>query len=627
MTEGYNNRILYINLDKEKIWTEQPGEKFFRKYFGGTGIGVHLLLKHLKAGVDPLSPENVLVFAPGLLTGTNGPAVPRFSVMAKSPLTGAVGKTEAGGFWGPALKQAGFDAVVVLGTSENPVYLFIEEGKARLLSAEKIWGKGTKESQKIIRVDHGTDVCVAQTGPAGENCVLYANICNELAHFNGRNGLGAVMGSKKLKAIAVRTHGKELVVNDDAKIKNITRSIAERMKTHPLAWGLHIHGTPAGIEAVNAAGFLPTDNWQQGQFSGAGKIGAEAMDEILVKRKGCYSCPLRCKRVVEIEDEIPVDPAFGGPEFETLASLGSCLGIDDLAIIAKANEICNDLTIDTISLGMTIAFAMECFEKGFITKQDTGGLDLRFGNKEILLPIIEMVAKREGFGDVLAQGSMRMSQMFGDETKEFLMTVKGQEPPVHDPRWKTGIAMQFSLSYNGADHWIAEHDQLYKDEDSLGLSALSELGILDSVDTKDVTWRKVRIFYYTHMLVNAFDCLGVCCLGAAPRSILSMSEIVEMVHVTTGWNTSLWEIMKVGERSVNMQRIFNGREGFGKKNDRLPERFYSVLNTPGGKASLQKSDLEDMIELFYQMAGWNEEGQPQPAKLYELNLDEFKPIC
>ena len=623
MPNGYNDRILHVDLSESRTWVESPGGKFFRKYLGGTGIGAHYLLKGLKAGVDPLSPDNILVFAPGLLTGTNAPAMPRFSVMAKSPLTGTIGKSEAGGFWGPALKQAGFDAIVFTGAANRPVYLFIEEAHVQLLPADELWGKGTGACQRLIREKHGEDVCVAQTGPGGENQVMFANICNELAHFNGRNGLGAVMGSKRLKAIAVRTRGKQLKQKEPDAIRDITKSIAQHMKDHSLAWGLHVNGTPAGVEGLDAAGFLPTNNWQKGRFDGADKIGAVAMEKILVRRKGCYSCPLRCKRVVQIDGELPVDAKYGGPELETLGSLGSCLGIDDLNIVSKANEMCNDYTLDTISLGMTIAFVMECFERGLLTKQDTGGLDLRFGNNDILLPLIDMVAHRRGFGDVIAQGSYRIAQDIGDAALPMLMTVKGQEPPVHDPRWKAGISMQYALSHNGADHWVAEHDQLYKDEDSLGLDALNTLGLLDAVDVRDASWRKVRMFYYTHMLVNAYDCLGACGLGTAPRSILSPGETVQVLTASTGWNSSVWEIMKAGERAFNMQRVFNVREGFGKKDDRLPARFMEALHTPSGDAVCNEKEISDMVDMFYQMAGWDTDGRPLPAKLHELALGEY----
>jgi aldehyde:ferredoxin oxidoreductase len=455
--------------------------------------------------------------------------------------------------------------------------------------------------------------------------VLFANVCNDLAHFNGRGGMGAVMGSKNLKAVAVRTRGTQMAYRDADTIRGITKSIAQRMKDHSLAWGLHISGTPAGVEGLNAAGFLPTNNWRQGQFSGAERIGAGAMEHVLVRRKGCYSCPLRCKRVVSYGGDMPVDAAYGGPELETLGSLGSNLCIDDLNIISKANEMCNDYTMDTITLGMTIAFAMECYEHGLITKSDTGGIDLRFGNKDILLPLIEMTAHRRGFGKMLAMGSQRLAEHIGPASFPMRVTTKGQEPPVHDPRWKAGISMQFALSYNGTDHWVAEHDQLYKDADSLGLKALAPLGLFEPVDVTDTSWRKVRMFFYTHMLVNTYDCIGACGLGTAPRSILGLNELLRILTAATGWDTSLWEIMKAGERAFTMQRLFNLREGFGKKDDCLPPRFYETLKTPSGDAACDETAVAAMVDMFYDMAGWDEDGRPRPGKLHELGLGAYAP--
>jgi len=622
MSYGYMGKILRIDLTQGKAAAEEPSDKFYRKYIGGPGIGAYYLLNEMKAGIDPLGPDNILVFTAGILTGTVGPAVPRYTVMAKSPLTGAIGKSEAGGFWGPMLKRAGFDAVVIEGKSPEPVYIFINDNIVEIRSASNLWGKTTKECQEIIKGELGSNVCVAQIGPGGENLVRYANICNDLTHFNGRNGLGAVMGSKNLKAIAVNGTGK-VSCNNEEQVREIARYTAKTMKDNPLSWGLHVTGTPIGIGGNNAAGVLPTENWAKSVFDGAEKIGTDSMEKIELKPDGCYACPIRCKRVVEVKTEsLQVDPDLGGPEYETLAALGSNLGIDDLNLISKANELCNKYTIDTISTGMTISFAMECFEKGLLTLEDTGGMRLTFGNSEVLLPIIEKIAFRKDFGYILAEGSARMAEKMGKSVQKFLLSVKGQEIPMHDPRFKTGLGLQYALSDTGAEHWTAQHDQLYSTPDSFSLKSLEPLGIHEAVETTDISYRKVRAFYYTHLMVMMFETLGFCSFGLAPRSVLPVQKLFDLVRAVTGWDTSMWELMKAGERVSNMLRSFNVREGFGRNDDILPDRMFEpIANGPkAGKCVLDRDAFNNAVGIYYQMAGWDVEGKPLPGKLYELDI-------
>lgn len=625
MSFGYNGKILHIDLSRREISVEEPSESLYRSYLGGPGIGMYYLLKLLKPGVDPLSPENVLVFAPGAITGSPGPGVVRLTVCAKSPLTNTAGKSEAGGFWGPELKNAGLDAVVVRGKASSPVYIWIDGDGVEIRDARHLWGKTTGEAQAAIRQELGSDkVRVAQIGPGGENLVRFANITNDLAHFNGRNGLGAVMGSKNLKAIAVRAGGK-LPLHDSGKVAEITRWVAQEMKNHPLAWGLHDQGTPAGVVTVNAGGALPTNNWSSGTFPRAEDIGeGKLTSTILVDRKGCYSCPIRCKRVVRVDREgLQVDPQYGGPEYETLVALGSNCGIGNLELLAKANELCNAYTLDTISTGMTISFAMDAYEHDLITPEDTGGLELRFGNEEALLPLIEMIALRKGFGNILADGSVRAARVIGKGSDRFLLHSKGQEVPMHDPRVKTGLGLQYALSGYGADHWVAQHDPLYQAAGSPGLKGLNPMGILEPIAATDLTYKKVRAFYYTSLLTMAYDCLGVCVFAAVSRSILPLDKLVDLVNAVTGWDTGLWELLKGGERVINMYRAFNAREGFTPADDAIPEKFFTPLQggSLDGKGALDRGQFQEALGLFYRMAGWDpESGKPLSWKLEELDL-------
>ena len=346
---------------------------------------------------------------------------------------------------------------------------------------------------------------------------------------------------------------------------------------------------------------------------------------ILKKTKGCYACPIRCKRVAEInESDIKVDPSYGGPEYETIVSLGSLCGISDLKYIAKANELCNKYTMDTISTGMVIAFAMQCYKEGLLAEEDTEGIELTFGNKEALLILTEKIARREGLGDLLSQGSCLAAQKIGKGAEKFIYQIKGQEIPMHDPRVKTGVGLQYALSDYGADHMKAPHDSFFKDQDSVGIKEMKGLGILEPVSTTDIKEKKVALFKILDIYWTVFDILGVCDFGYVPRSVGTMEELLEIIKSTTGWKTTWFELMKLGERSINMARIFNHREGFTSKDDTLPEVFYQ--NFKGGpldgQGAINKKDFEKAIKLRYELMGWNPDtGIPTPAKLIELGLD------
>jgi len=626
MPYGYTGNILHVNLSSKKHWIEHPPENFYRTYWGGRALALYYMLSQMKPHTYPLSPDNLLIFAPSVITGTPAPAIPRYTVCAKSPLTGGQGEAEAGGWWGPELKKAGFDAIIIKGSSPTPVYLYIKDSEVEIKDATRLWGKDTGETQRIIKEELTDDkIRIAQIGPAGENLVRFANIVNELKHFNGRNGLGAVMGSKKLKAIAVRGT-KPIDLYDKERVSQITKEITKRVMDNPLSRGLRELGTPAVVRGFYEAGCLPSYNWTTGYFKEGENLTAETLNKTILKgTKGCYACPIRCKRVVEVDEpNLKVDPAYGGPEYETIVSLGSLCGISDLKYIAKANELCNKYTMDTISTGMVIAFAMQCYEKGLLTKKDTGGIELTFGNKEAVLKMIEKIAHREGLGDLLSQGSYLAAQKIGKGAEKFIHQVKGQEIPMHDPRLKTGVGLQYALSDYGADHMKAAHDPFFKDKDSVGIKEMKELGILEPVSPTDIGEKKVTLFKLLDIYWTVFDILGVCDFGYVPRSVGTMEELLEIICATTGWRTTWFELMQVGERSINMARIFNLREGFTSKNDTLPEVFFQDFKggSLDGQGAIDKEDFQKAIKLRYELMGWNPDtGIPSTAKLIELGLD------
>ncbi|MBS3765374.1 aldehyde ferredoxin oxidoreductase family protein [Candidatus Bipolaricaulota bacterium] len=621
---SFQGKIIDVDLSEKSVRTEKPGSSFYRKHPGGPALGTYYALKEIQAGADPLGPDNAIIISSSVLVGAPAPSTPRVTISAKSPLTGAIGKSEAGGFWGAEFKSTGHDALVITGEASEPSFIAIEDDEISIQPADDLWGKTTKQAEMALKERYGKSSNVLQIGPAGENQVRYANVCHDLAHFNGRNGMGAVMGSKNLKAIVVNG-SRETSCYDKSKVTEITRWVAQNRDEDSRSAALHEVGTPGGIASVNASGWLPTRNWQEGQFEGADQIGSEAMEEILADRKGCYSCPVQCKRVVKVEEgNLETDPDLGGPEYETLGSLGSNLGIDDIRLISKANELCNKYTIDTISFGMTLSFAMHCFEEGLLDRSDTDGYELKFGNGDVLLPLIRETARQEGFGKQLGKGSARLAEEIGEEAKPLLREVKGQEIPMHDPRVKTGLGLQYAISSVGADHWAAQHDPYFTDKESLGADTLKALGIMNPVEARDLGSEKVRFFYYTNMLTLMYDNLGACVFGVVARGIVPLDKFISLVRNVTGWNTNLWELLKTGERAANMMRLFNLREGFSKKDDRIPEIFYEDF-TDGpmeGEKALDKKDFEKAINKYYQMAGWDEKGRPLEGKLDELGIPE-----
>ncbi len=618
MVYGYSGKILRVDLSRGTISVDSPPEEFYRQYMGGRALISYYLLREMAAGIDALAPENKLIFATGPVTGVPIGGSGRNSVGGKSPLTNGFGSSEVGGYWGAELKHAGYDAIIIEGKSENPVYLWIKDGEAEIRNARHIWGKTTGECQKLIQEELGdAHIRVAQTGLAGEKLVRYACVINDLSHFAGRTGMGAVMGSKNLRAIAVRGRQKVALFNAEA-VSSLAKWFRDNFRLIMRTAGLSEDGTASLVLSLNALGGLPTRNFQQNVFEGASKISADALKtSLLVKRKGCYACPVKCKPVVASGEPYNVDPTYGGPEYETLASLGSNCDIDNLEAIAKGNELCNAYGLDTISTGASISFAMECFERGILTVKDTGGLRLNFGNAQAMLQLVEMIAKREGFGDVLAEGVARAAAKIGNGAGEFAMHIKGQELPMHEPRFKPGMGVGYAVSPTGADHMHNIHDTSYVQAGG-ALDELIALGIPGPLPLQDLGPAKIRMLVYGSLWRHVLDCLVFChfCL-------MMPSQIAELVRAITGWNTTVWELMKLGERCVNMTRAFNIREGMNRDDDYLPRRFFTPFTSgPLNGIAIDEKQLKQAIDTYYAMVGWdNVTGTPTLGKLQELGIE------
>ncbi len=623
MPYGYHGRILHVDLTHGTLEVETPDEAFFRKYMGGSALGLHYVLKEVPPGADPLGPENVLVLATGVVTGAPVSGQSRLTAVAKSPLTGGIGDSQSGGYFPAELKFAGFDAIVIRGRAEKPVYLWIHDGEAELRDASHLWGKLTGEVEDLIKAELGIKKGeILQVGPAGEKGVRFAALINMANRANGRTGMGAVMGSKRLKAIVVQGSSKwRPKVADPKALKALARWGAQNLEQSDAA-GLGLLGTSEIVVPQSKGGGLPTRNWESGYFEGAERISGERMyNEILKERDTCYGCVIRCKRVVEItEGPYKVDPRYGGPEYETLATFGSYCGVDNLEAIAYANQLCNMYGMDTISCGATIAWAMECFERGLITLEDTGGIELRFGNAEAVVKMTEMIAKREGFGDILAEGSARAAQIIGRGTEERVVAVKGQEVPAHMPHVKRSLGLIYAVNPFGADHQSSEHDPAYKAYPE----RMATLDLKEPVSRMVLNGEKVKFAVRTQWLYSAMDSVNVCQFVYGPAwQLYDANQLVEVIRAVTGWNVSLYELLEVGRRRLNMLRAFNAREGIGREQDQLPKRFFKEA-LKGGRSDgikLDEEELERAKDLYYAMNAWDvETGTPTRAALESVSL-------
>jgi aldehyde:ferredoxin oxidoreductase len=620
MPYGYHGKILHVHLNQQRLEVESPDEAFYRTYMGGSALGLFYLLHHTPAHADPLGPENTLILALSVLTGAPISGQSRITAVAKSPLTEAVGDAQAGGFFPAELKFAGYDALVIHGQAERPVYLWIHNGEAELRPAEHLWGKTTDEVEDQLKLELDDErIQVLQTGPAGEKLVRYAALINMTSRANGRTGMGAVMGSKNLKAIAVR--GKLRPGLADPKGLNALARWGAAGFDDSDVYGLGVLGTAEVLEYQNKKGGLPTGNWDSGTFEGWKAIDGKTMaNTILKERDTCYACTVRCKRVVEItEGPYQVEPRFGGPEYETLATFGSYCKIDDLGAVAYANQLCAMYGVDTISAGATIAWAMDCFERGLITVEETDGIVLRYGDGAAMVAMLEKIVRRDGFGDLLAEGSARASERIGRGTQDLVVAVKKQELPAHMPQVKRSLGLIYAVNPFGADHQSSEHDPSYHQYPE----RMAEIGLTEPQGSKVMNEAKVRFALQTEYLYSALDTVDICQFVFGPAwHLYSSQQLVEAMRLITGWDIDLDELLRAGERRLNLLRAFNAREGLGREADKLPRKLYQALQGgPSDGIALQEQELETAKDIYYHMAGWDvASGTPSRATLEKLDL-------
>lgn len=625
MSQFPEARILEVDLSTGKVESQRLPSETYRLHPGGSALAAYLLAKGLKPGADALGPENLLVFAVSPLTGLPVPGASRLVVAAKSPLTGTMGDSQSGGFFPAHLKANGWDAVSFKARAPRPVYLYIDGDHAELRPADHLWGKVTGEAEDIIQGEIGSPVEIAQIGPAGEKLVRFACVLSRSTRANGRNGLGAVMGSKNLRAVVVR-QARPPRAADPERLKGLAKEGARRLEESVGLQLLGRHGTDGELLGHHEAGFLPTRNFSSGWFpEGAQSITGSAMSETILKsRDTCYGCPIRCKRVVEVPGR--VDPRYGGPEYETCAAFGSYCGVTDLVAIAQANQVCNMYGLDTISCGGTIAFAMECYEKGILTNAETGGLELRFGDGQMVVKLAEMIAKREGFGNLLAEGSSRAAAAIGRGAGDCTVCVKGQELPAHMPQYKPSVGLVYATNPFGADHQSSEHDTvLILPPDTTERVRLAQVGAWRGYpDSFSLDADKVRFAYDTQCFYSVLDSLCLCQFVWGPAwQLYGPDDLVELCRAGIGWDTSLVELMRAGERRINLMRHFGAREGFGRADDRLPARIFEGLpDGPAKGARIDRDQFDKALDLYYACAGWDPaSGNPTPGKLASLSLE------
>ncbi len=602
---GNWGKIIRIDMSSGNIKIDQWSEEVARKWIGSRGLGIYLLLKEMDPRVEPLSAENKLIIAAGPLTGTSAPTGARYNVITKSPLTGYITFSNSGGYWAAELKRAGYDAIVVEGASEKPYYLFIHDDHVELRDATPLWGLKMSETESWIKRQHNDpNIKVLGIGPAGEKLVRFASIMNDVHRAAGRAGVGAVMGFKKLKAIAVRG-SKTVRVADPEKFMLVVREKVNKIRSDPVGGGgLPKFGTSVLVNIINENGLYPYKNFQESQFQYAYDQSGEAMvKKYLVKNKPCYACPIGCGRV----NKLPTIGETEGPEYESIWAFGSNMGINDLASIIEANHMADEYGFDTISLGGTLATAMELYERKLIKDEDIGDFPPpRFGNTEVLHYYIEKIAKREGFGDLLAEGGYRLAKRFNGE--QYFMGVKKLELPAYDPRGAEGHGLGYATNNRGGCH-IKNY-----------MISPEILGYPKKMDPHDISDDKINMLILFQHLTAVIDSAGLCLFSTFG---LWADDYRDLLNAALGWDYSTEDYLKIGERIWNAERLFNLKAGLKPlEEDTLPKRLLEEP-VPSGPNKGRVVRLREMLPRYYKLRGWNEDGTLPVEKLKELGLDEF----
>jgi len=609
---GYVGKILRIDLTRRKYLTQPLPAELAYNYIGGYGIGGRILYDEVPPWVSAFDPENLLIFSTGPVNGTPTPVAGRHTVVAKSPLSGFFGDANAGGFWGAELKAAGYDILVIAGRAEKPTYLFIRDGEVKFGDATPYWGLDARESERRLKKDLGdTEIQVSNIGQAGENLVRFAGILTDEANrIAARCGLGAVMGSKRLKAVAVRGSSRVPVANEE-EFRKIMQLVIKNVRENQRIQRFSKGGTPGLFESLWLLGDSPGFNWTARQLDPEGLSWPGGYEAILSGTRSCYLCPIGCRRITTVkEGTYAFEPNVEGPEYETLSMLGSNCGVTDVKAVAKANDLCNLYGLDTISTGGTIAFAMECFERGLITKEDTGGLELTFGNADAMIKMIEMIAFRQGFGDILAEGSRRAARIIGGGAEDYAIHVKGVEIAAHDPRVFQGGGPHYACAITGGRHTeglTLDWELRGRPRDALGLPKPSS-----SLEGRGFAAKVVEDW-------TAFIASAGWCIFADIYAVYQQEEnFVKVFNAVTGLNLTIKDALLAGERIFNIRKAFNVKHGAGRVDDKLPRRLLEEKGRAGTVVDLSKT-----LEEYYEARGWEKNtSKPTKEKLIQLGLED-----
>ncbi|MBW1836735.1 MAG: aldehyde ferredoxin oxidoreductase family protein [Deltaproteobacteria bacterium] len=618
MSNAFMGKILRVSLSDGTISEENLRLDWAKKFIGGAGLATRYLYDEVPRGVDPLGPENKLIFMTGPLTGTASASAARYSVVSKSPLTGIWGHGNSGGSFGPALKQSGYDGIIFEGVSTTPVYLRIIDGQPELCDAVQLWGKIVPETEDLIQETYEKNLTIASIGPGGENLVRYAAIMNNKHRAVGRCGLGTVMGAKRLKAVACGGKADIKLENKDT-FRKIARKQIELLDESLLKVGFDAFGTNMLSDMVNARGGYPTRNWQEGVFESIEEVNGQTLtDKVFVKGVNCFACPISCGRRTEIREGQWEGHRGEGPEYETVNTLGAQCGVADMNAITMANYLCNEYGLDTITTGSSIAFAMECYEKGILTNDQTDGLELTFGNSELVVHLIDKIAKREGIGDLLAEGTKIMSQKLGHGSEHFAMHVKGLELPAYDPRAAKITGLGYVTANRGGDHITAYvQGPTFIDLPFLLVedSTIKDPFVADPMEAKVVVDMENAL--------TMFDCIGGCKFMGI---LLPAEDYVQLISHATGWDFGEKDFRKSGERVYNLMRAFCVREGITRESDTLPKRLMEdpLPEGPARGMRIDKDTLEMLKDAYYDLRGWDKTtGKPTVEKLKELELEDI----
>ncbi|HIE51059.1 MAG TPA: aldehyde ferredoxin oxidoreductase [Armatimonadetes bacterium] len=609
MLYGWTGKLLWVDLTRQEAWAEELNPLWARDFIGGRGLGTKYLYEAMDPRVDPFSPDNVLIFATGPLTGTHASCGARYMVVTKGPLTGAVTGSNSGGHWGPELKFAGYDLLLIRGRASAPVYLWIYDDEVEIRDASHLWGKSTWDTEDLIRGEVGVpEARIAGIGPAGENLVRFACIINEKHRAAGRSGVGAVMGAKNLKAVAVRGTGSVRIADPETYLR-ACRALHQKLQEAPATGeNLPLYGTAATIDAINAVGALPTRNFQEGVFEHAEDLNGVAVRErYLVTNKACFACRIACGRVTKVGEsryKILTKPqhwhANEGPEYENAWALGAACGVGELDAVLFANYLCNELGLDPISMGATLACAMEMYQRGILTEEQTG-LPLTFGSGEALVKMVEATGRGEGFGKELALGSKRLAEKYGHP--ELHMGVKGQEFPAYDPRGLQGMGVAYATSNRGACHLRA-------------FTAFAEVfGMPEPLDPH-TTEGKAALCKHLQDVQSVVDATGLCSFLTFG---VTLEDLLPVLSAATGVEYTVEVVLRCGERIWNLERLWNLKAGFTAADDTLPKRILEEP-IPAGPAKGQVVRLHEMLPEYYRERGWTPEGEPTAGKLIELGL-------